>query len=234
MSLGAQPVKETSDSSKGQRVLAGMYNPSIFREERLDVLQGVIRDHALGTLVTADENGIVANLIPFSLNAKGSGKGVLRAHMAKGNRQVAALRKGAEALIIFHGPQSYITPSWFPTKAEHGKAVPTWNYVVVQARGKPAVTENPKWLLEQFNSISSQHEEGRAHPWKVSDAPESYIAEQMQAVVGVEIPIERIEGKWKVNQDRSKEDQQGVIMGLQKEDDEAKAMAKMVEEYGKK
>lgn len=147
-----------------------MHCPSMFREERLDVLHGLISAHPLATLITAGSNGLMANLIPFSLH-NGGEHGVLRAHLARGNKQLEALREVTEALVVFQGPDCYVTPSWYPSKAEHGKVVPTWNFAMVQARGKPQVIDDADWVLAQVEQLTNNQEKGRTHPWKVSDAP---------------------------------------------------------------
>lgn len=185
-----------------------MYNPHTFREERLETLHALIRAHPLATLITTSSGRLLANLVPFTLVNEGE-KGTLRCHIARANDQVEALKTGAETLIIFQGPEAYVTPSWYPSKKEHGRVVPTWNYVVVQARGTRRLREDPAWTREQVNDLTSIHEGQRTKPWNVNDAPESYIAGQIKAIVGVEIPIATIEGKWKASQNRSEADRHG-------------------------
>lgn len=193
-----------------------MHCPRVFREERLDVLHDLIKAHPLATLVTNGSHGLMANLIPFSLVSDGK-NGILQAHVARNNSQLESIREASEVLVIFQGPQCYVTPSWYPSKAQDGKQVPTWNFVMVQARGKATVIESASWLLTQLNNLTSHLENNRDHPWKLSDAPENYIAAQLKAIVGIEIPISTIEGKWKVSQNRSEVDRKGVIDGLQTE-----------------
>lgn len=205
-----------------------MYQPPAFREERLEVLYALIRTHPLATLITAGTGGLIANLVPFIL-ANTGGKRTLRAHIAKANDQVDALKAGADTLVVFHGPEAYITPSWYPSKREHGRVVPTWNYVVVQIHGTPRVIDNPVWLRAQIANLTSEQENRRCQPWNVTDAPESFIENQIRAVVGVEISILSIKGKWKVSQNRSTDDQQGVYEGLQR-DGISEEMAKFVAE----
>jgi transcriptional regulator len=207
-----------------------MYVPAVHREERLDALHALMRSHPLATLVTYGSNGLLANLIPFIVTAN-ENLGVLRGHLARANGQVAALGEGGEALIIFQGPEAYITPSWYPSKREHGKVVPTWNYVVVQARGKAKVIEDPAWLLAQIGQLTNQQEKPRPHPWKVSDAPEPYVAAQLKAIIGIEIEIDRLEGKWKVSQNRPEADRLGVAEGLSQEHGND-AMAELVTNCG--
>jgi len=191
-----------------------VYQPIAFREERLEVLHGLIRAHPLATLITAGSGGLMANLVPFTL-VDTNDKGTLRCHIAKANPQINALRAGAETLVVFHGPQAYITPSWYASKKEHGRVVPTWNYAVVQVRGTPLVIDDPQWLRLQIDALTSAQEDQRAEPWRVTDAPEAFIDGQLKAIIGVEIPILSIEGKWKVSQNRSAADRQGVYEGLQ-------------------
>lgn len=186
-----------------------MYCPAMFREERIEVLHRLIRDHPLATLITTGAGGLSANLIPFYLQ-----DGVLRGHLARNNRQLDDLRAGAEALLVFQGPDCYVSPSWYPSKAEHEKVVPTWNFVMVQARGIPQVMDDVAWLREQVGQLTDNLESRRGQPWSVADAPADFVAAQLRAIVGVEIPIATIEGKWKISQNRQEPDRQGVIGGL--------------------
>lgn len=203
-----------------------MYLPDVFREERLDVLHGLIRDYPLATLVTAGPQGLCANAIPFFL-AEAGDKGTLRAHLAKGNPQVADLRAGSPALVIFSGSQAYVTPSWYPSKAEHGKVAPTWNYATVQVRGLPRIIDDSQWLLTLLGDFTDRQEQPRPHPWQVADAPEDYLAAALRGLVGLEIPIQSLVGKWKVSQNRSATDRRGVARGLA-EDGSTAVMAALV------
>jgi transcriptional regulator len=203
-----------------------MYQPSAFREDRLETLHELIRAHPLATLITSGSGGLIANLVPFILVDSGD-KGTLRAHIAKANDQVAELRAGAETLVVFHGPEAYITPSWYPSKKEHGRVVPTWNYVVVQARGTPHVIDDAAWLRVQIEALTLSQEGRRSEPWKVTDAPQEFVENQIKAIIGIEIPILSIEGKWKVSQNRSDADHRGVYEGLTK-DGRNPDMAKLV------
>lgn len=193
-----------------------MHCPSMFREERPDVLHGLIAAHPLATLITCGSNGLMANLIPFTLHAGGE-HGILRAHLARGNKQLDALREGGEALVVFQGPECYVTPAWYPSKAEHGKVVPTWNFTMVQIRGTPKVFDDAAWVRAQVEEMTRNHEQQREHPWALADAPDEFVAAQLMAIVGIEIPILAIEGKWKVSQNRLPVDRQGVIDGLRAE-----------------
>lgn len=205
-----------------------MYQPSAFREERLEILREFIRAHPLATLITAGSGGLIANLVPFLFVDEGE-RGTLRGHIARANDQVESLSAGAETLVVFQGPQAYVTPSWYASKRVHGQVVPTWNYVVVQVKGTPRVVDNPVWLRAQIGSLTDSQEKRRAQPWKVEDAPEEFIAAQMRAIIGVEIRIERIEGKWKVSQNRPVSDRQSVHEGLLEEATNAE-MARQVAE----
>ena len=191
-----------------------MYRPPAFREDRLEVVQALIESHRLGTLVTYGPEGLNANLVPFTLDRTRGQYGVLRAHLAKANEQQAALASGAEALVIFQGAESYITPSWYPSKAEHGKVVPTWNYVMVEARGVPQIIDDTVWLHTQISELTASQEAVREHSWAVADAPAAYIEAHMRGIFGIEIPITRLEGKWKTSQNRPEADRQGVAEGL--------------------
>lgn len=207
-----------------------MYLPDVFREDDLQTLHAMIRAHPLATLITAGEGGLLANLVPFTL-VEGGDNGILRAHIAKANDQVSALSSGAETLVVFQGPEAYITPSWYVSKQEHGRVVPTWNYAVVQVSGTPRVIDDPDWLRAQITNLTTLQEEKRSNPWHVSDAPEPFIASQMKAIIGIEIPISTIVGKWKVSQNRSDADRHGVEQGLRTEG-VSEDMAALVAERG--
>ncbi len=190
-----------------------MYQPPAFREDRLPILHEMIRAHPLATLITAGPKGLQANLLPFTLHEAGP-RGILRAHLARANPQLEALRLGAETLVVFQGPQAYISPAWYPAKKEHGRVVPTWNYIVVQVRGTPQIHDDPVWLRAQVEELTRTHESPRPKPWQVGDAPESYIDALLQSIAGLEIRIASIDGKWKMSQNRSHADRQGVREGL--------------------
>jgi transcriptional regulator len=183
-----------------------MYIPKVFSENRLDVLHDFIRNHPLALVVTSDYE---ANLIPMSLYNEGE-KGTLRCHLARGNTQLESLRNAKEVLLVFTGSHGYVTPEVYPSKKTHGKAVPTWNYSMVQVRGKPNVIDDTKWVLRQIKDLTEQMEQDRPQPWAVSDAPEEYIQSQLKLIVGVEIVITQIDGKFKVSQNQSDENRQGV------------------------
>ncbi len=177
------------------------------------MLYEAIRAHPLGTLVTYGVSGLMANAVPFTLRVDPASF-VLRAHLANANDQLAHLRQGSPVLVIFQGPQAYVSPSWYATKREHGKVVPTWNYVVVQVHGTPIIIEDRQWLREQIDELTSIHERGRAEPWSLDDAPEDFGAALMKGITGIEIPIERVEGTWKVSQNQPSANRIGVECGL--------------------
>ncbi len=205
-----------------------MYQPPHFREDRLEIQHALIRAHPLGLLITAGVGGLQANPIPFLVDDRGGGLGMLVAHMARANPQWRELQSVDECLVVFQGPQRYVTPSWYPSKAEHGKVVPTWNYATVHVWGRPRVVDDAGWLRDQVGRITDHQETPRAKPWAVDDAPDDYIATQLRGIVGLEIPIARIEGKWKVSQNRAEADRAGVARGLEAEGSDAAAMAQLV------
>jgi transcriptional regulator len=210
-----------------------MYQPPHFREERLEVQHALIRSHPLGMLVTMGGAGLIANPLPFWLDAAASPRGTLKAHLSRANSQWRDFDPAQEALAIFQGVEAYVTPSWYETKRETGKVVPTWNYAVVQAYGTMRVVDDPAWLARQINELTAGQEAMQPEPWAVNDAPPSFIASQLKGIVGIEIEISRIEGKWKVSQNRPEADRRGVAEGLrQSETDEAREMAELVDNMG--
>lgn len=209
-----------------------MYQPAAHREDRLEVQQSFIDAHPLGILVTAGASGLTANLLPFLLDSAKGTKGTLLAHCARANPQWRDHDPSVEALVIFQGPQAYVSPSWYPAKALHGKVVPTWNYVSVHVYGMLIVRDDPAWLRRQIGALTEKMEKGRAAPWSVKDAPPTFIDALTAHIVGLEIEILRIEGKWKLSQNRSKADQAGVAAGLRAEGKgDHSLMADMVAEH---
>lgn len=209
---------------------SAMYLPSAFREDSIEVQHDFIRAHPLGVLMTSGKGGLMANHIPCLLYPEGP-QGVLRLHMARANPQWQELAAGGECLVVFHGAQAYITPSWYATKAETHKVVPTWNFVAVHVWGQARIHDDPAWVRAQIGALTDAQEKARAQPWRVEDAPDDFIAAQMRAIVGVEIAITRIEGKWKVSQNRNAADRQGVAQGLADEQGDA-VMAGLVARRG--
>jgi transcriptional regulator len=210
-----------------------MYQPPHFREDRLEVQHALIRAHPLGLLVTWGGSGLMANPIPFVLDEAASPRGTLRAHFSRANPQWRDFDPDQEALVVFQGAEAYITPSWYETKREHGKVVPTWNYAIVQAHGRMRIMDDASWLLRQITALTASQEAAQPQPWAVSDAPADFVASQLKGIIGVEIEITRIEGKWKASQNRSEADRQGVAAGLRLSDTEnARQMADWVEARG--
>jgi len=188
-----------------------MYNPPHFREERPEVLHQAIREIGFATLVTEGQNGLEANHLPFLLDAE---RGVLRGHVARANPVWKDARQDREALVIFLGPHAYVTPSWYATKAATGKVVPTWNYLTVHVHGRLEFFDDAARLRALVSDLTDRHEAGRASPWAITDAPSDYIDAMLRAIVGVELAISRIEGKWKLSQNRDEADREGVRAGL--------------------
>jgi transcriptional regulator len=208
-----------------------MYLPPHFREDDLAAQHDLIRAHPLGQVFTAGPNGLMANPIPCLVYPEGE-RGTIRLHLARANPQAAELRAVADCLIAFQGAQRYVTPAWYATKRETGKVVPTWNYATVHVWGRPTVIEDPSWIRRQIEDLTNSQEGQRLDPWSVHDAPEAYVASQIQGIVGVEIPILRIEGKWKVSQNRPEADRLGVVAGFREQGAEGAAMADLVERRG--
>jgi transcriptional regulator len=209
-----------------------MYLPPLFREEQIEVQHELIRAHPLGLLVTAGPGGLMANPIPFLIDAEPAPHGRLRAHMARANPQWKELAAVDECLVVFQGPQAYVSPSWYATKRETGKVVPTWNYTTVHLWGTPRVIDDPLWLRQQLEELTRSQEDKRQEPWQVGDAPESFVTAQMKGIIGVEIAIARGEGKWKVSQNRPEADREGVVEGLREQGTLAAVMAALVAERG--
>lgn len=213
-----------------------MYQPPLFVETRPDVLHGLIRAHPFGLLISSSPEGPVANPVPFLLDPDIGPHGRLRAHVARANPhwRLLADNPAEPVLVVFQGVDTYITPSWYETKRETGKVVPTWNYATVQVRGTARVIEDAAWIATQINDLTTRHESGRAEPWAVSDAPDSYVAAQIRGIVGIEIDIAGIDGKWKVSQNRPVADRAGVVAGLEAEQatDKGLEMARMVRTFG--
>ncbi len=209
-----------------------MYQPPQFREDRLEIQHELIRAHPLGLLVSAGPRGLMANQIPFLIDPGSPELGTLRCHLARANEQWRELAVVDECMVVFQGPQAYVTPSWYATTRDTGKVVPTWNYVTVHAWGHPRVIDDTTWLRKQIDDLTHSRERSRSAPWKVDDAPADFIASQIKGIVGVEIPISRIEGKWKVSQNRPEPDRIGVFLGYQEQGEAGAAMAQLVAERG--
>jgi transcriptional regulator len=206
-----------------------MYVPSQFEENRPEVLHHLIGEHPLGMLVTLDPDGLNANHIPFEFDPEPAPYGVLRAHVARSNPVWRTFSADVEALVVFQGAQAYISPAWYATKQQDGKVVPTYNYMVVHAYGAMRVIDDPVWVRGLVERLTDRHEAGRASPWKVADAPRDYIDKLLSAIVGIEIPISKLVGKWKVSQNQPQANRDGVVNGLSEiGDDNATGMARAV------
>ncbi len=191
-----------------------MYLPPDFREDNLETLHAFIHKYPLGLLITAGLHGLAADWIPFVLDEQAGELGTLRAHLSRANPQYRALAETDECLVVFQGPEAYISPSWYPTKQETGRVVPTWNYVTVHAWGRPQIIEDQAWIRDQIEVLTNSMESHRQQPWSVADAPEPFIQSQLKGIFGMELAIVRMEGKWKASQNRTANDRRGVVEGL--------------------
>lgn len=200
-----------------------MYCQPQFKQDDPAILQALIRSHPLATLVVASPSGVTADLLPFVLYPDEGEYGVLRAHAPRANPVCGALLEGAECLVVFQGPDAYVSPSWYASKAETHKVVPTWNFTMVQARGNARLVDDGQWLRRQLDDLTDAHEARMPQPWKVADAPADFLEAVSRAIVGIEIPITAIAGKWKTSQNRSTADRAGVAAGLQQHGEEAMA-----------
>lgn len=191
-----------------------MYVPRAFAVDNIESLHQQMQASPLPALITHTSQGLLASHVPLLLDPDEGEYGTLYGHLARANPHWQALAEGAEALVIFAGEQAYISPTFYPSKAEHGKAVPTWNYLAVHAYGTAEVFDDAERLLALVSRLSSQHEAGRPAPWAVSDAPDDYIDSMLKAIVGFRLPITRLQGKRKLSQNRDAADQAGVHQGL--------------------
>lgn len=198
-----------------------MHIPSHFAESRLPVLHELIRARPFATLVAASPKGLDANHVPMLLDVAQEPFGVLRGHVGRANPVWREVRDGAEVLVIFHGPEGYVSPRWYPSKKADSRVVPTWNYVAVHARGNIAWRQDAPWLRAMLDEMAETYEGAREDAWKVEDAPPEYTARMLDAIVGFEIPIAAITGKWKLSQNKNGADQSGVLAGLEAEGERA-------------
>lgn len=194
-----------------------MYQVDAFREERIDVLHALMRVHPLAALVSIRDGVPEADHLPLLFDPEPAPHGALLGHVARGNPLARGVAAGSEVLAVFQGPQAYVTPSWYPGKREHGKVVPTWNYAVVHAYGVLNMHEDRDWLHAMVSRLTLRHEAPRAQPWAVDDAPADYVERMLGAIVGIEIRLTRVIGKWKVSQNRSAADRAGVAAALGEE-----------------
>src|SRR5262252_7504580 len=195
-----------------------MYQPDHFRVDDLPQLHALMRARPFATLVSSGALGLYATHLPTVLKDDAP-FGAIECHLSRANPHWQDLAAGNEALMVFQGPDAYVTPNWYPSKAEHGKVVPTWNYAVVHAYGCPEVMQDQAWLRRHVGELSAQQEATEARPWAVSDAPERYVEVMLRGIVGFRFAITRLEGKWKMSQNRELTDQEGVVKGLRRRDD---------------
>lgn len=207
-----------------------MYQPKHFVETRREVMRALVLQHPLATLVTLSEDGLQADPIPLLWREDAQGNVVLAGHVARANPLWQRARADTAVLAVFQGPQHYISPGWYATKAEHGRAVPTWNYTVVQARGTLRVVQDADWLHAQVRELTAQQEASMPQPWQVDDAPADYIEKMLAAVVGIEIAVTQLTGKWKVSQNQPAENQQSLTQALEGLSPASAAMATLVRE----
>lgn len=201
-----------------------MYNPPAFAVDDVGELHDMMRRCRLANFITATADGPMSTFLPMFIEPGEGEKGVLYAHLARPNPQWKSPVIG-DGLAVFLGPDAYVTPSWYAAKAEHGKVVPTWNYVTVQARGEVEFFEDPDRLLDVVTRLTNLHEAGRSTPWSVSDAPEKFIAAQLRGIVGLRMPISSLIGKRKMSQNRSEADRAGVKAGLSESTRETERLA---------
>ena len=208
-----------------------MYLPSHFEEKRIEILHQLMREHPLATLVTLGADGLSANHLPIEVDLAPAPNGTLRCHVARANPVWRDHSRDTEALVIFHGAQAYISPSWYETKKQTGEVVPTYNYAVVHASGALRIIEDRAWLRGLVTRLTERFESASAAPWRVSDAPPDFIDKQLGAIVGIEIAVTRLLGKWKVSQNRPAQDRAGVAEALgDSVDADSVAMAQMIKE----
>jgi transcriptional regulator len=206
-----------------------MYVPKPFEETRVEVMHALIRTEPLATIVTLGADGLFANHLPLELDPEPLPYGLLRGHVARSNRMWRDASAEVDTLAIFQGPRSYVTPSWYASKQETGRVTPQWNYVVVHAYGRLRFIEDRAWLAAHVTRLTAHHEAPREEPWRVGDAPEDYIERLLGSIVGFELGITRLIGKWKLSQNRSDEDRAGVAAGLREQDAESVAMAELMD-----
>jgi len=208
-----------------------MYIPSHFAETRIDVLHALVCQHPLASLVTLGADGLNANHIPFELDAAPAPYGTLRGHVARANPVWRDHSRDTDALVIFHGPQVYVSPSWYETKKQSGEVVPTYNYAVVHAYGRLRTVEDCAWLRGLVTRLTERFERNHPAPWQVSDAPQGFIDKQLGAIVGIEIAISKLFGKWKASQNRPAADRAGVVEALgAAADADSLAMARLIKD----
>jgi transcriptional regulator len=202
-----------------------MYTPAHFAEPRHDELVALIKAHPLGCVVTHGADGFDANHLPFEHHPKPGMPGTLAAHIARANPLIEIARAGADVMVVFRGHAGYISPSWYPSKHEHHKMVPTWNYEVVHAHGRLRLVDDERFLRGVLARLTRQHEAAEAKPWKMGDAPPDYVQQMVAMVAGIEIELTRLDGKKKLSQNREARDAQGAVDALHARGHEALADA---------
>jgi len=204
-----------------------MYLPQHFEQTDPQALQTLMREHPLATLVTTGADGVTADHVPLHYDPTAGTNGMLIGHVARAN-PLWKHANGAPVLAVFQGPQAYVSPSWYPSKATTHKVVPTWNYTVVHAHGTLRAVDDVHWLRQLVGRLTAHHEAAQMQPWAVSDAPDDYLQQMLRAIVGIEIPVDRLVGKWKISQNRSQADRLGVAAGLRAGGPQGQAMAGLV------
>ena len=190
-----------------------MYRPDHFRVDDHKEMHVLMRNRPFASLVSAGAKGLFASHLPTVLKDEGP-HGVIECHLARANPHWRDLAEATEALMIFHGPEAYVTPNWYPSKAQHGNVVPTWNFAAVHAYGRPEVMQERDWLLRHVTELTAQQESAEPRPWLPSDAPAAFIDVMLRGIVGFRFPIARLEGKWKMSQNREMQDRVAVVTGL--------------------
>ncbi len=208
-----------------------MHIPKYFEESDPDRLERYIRDYSFGLLIVAHEGDIEATHLPFHVACRRSDEPLLlQCHVARKNPVWRYLEPGRRVLAVFQGPDAYISPSWYPTKQDHGRVVPTWNYVAVHAEGEARTVDDPAWLSRHMRHLTDQHESGMSEPWAVDDAPAEFTNRLMRAVVGIEIEVDKLRGKLKASQNQPEQNRAGVRAGLaEREDSNSRAMSRFVD-----
>lgn len=203
-----------------------MYRRDAFAEDRREVLLAAIRDIGLAALVTPTDGEIMATHAPVVVRVDGD-RLFLDTHVARGNPQwrAAKIEDGAASLALFQGPQAYVSPSFYPSKAAHGKVVPTWAYIAVHAHGRLTAVQDPHWLRAHLEALTDAHEATRETPWRVDDAPETFLAGLTRGIVGLSLAVDRLEGAWKINQHKGEADRAGTAAGLAASGPEGAALA---------
>ena len=194
-----------------------MFQPPVFREDRIEVMHDLMRAHPFATLVSTFAGRLSADHVPLVVHPELSEKGVIRGHLAVANPLYREAGGPLDVLAVFQGPQAYVSPSWYPSKQDHGKVVPTWNYAVVHAHGVLRFHDDAEWLMAFLDDLTRRNEDHRKSPWSVSDVPEDYLARQLKGIVGIEIEVLALEGKWKISQNKDARDRAGVVQGLLEE-----------------